>query len=232
VTGAPAAFSVCVPLHAQGETLGIFHLQSEPGSDMQDFDEDRQQLARMVADSVGLALANMKLRETLRQQSIRDPLTDLYNRRYMEESLERELRRSARNLRPVGVIMVDIDHFKRVNDAYGHEAGDAILQQLGRFLKRHIRGGDIACRFGGEEFVLILPEASLEQTARRAEQYRQDFNAMPLRYNDRAIESVTLSFGVASYPDYGDTSEDVLRAADAALYRAKHEGRDRVATAE
>ncbi len=227
------AFSVCVPLLAQGETLGILHLRPAPDDALHhELDESRQQLARLAADSVGLALANMKLRDTLRQQSIRDPLTDLYNRRYMEESLERELRRSARNLRPVGVIMLDLDHFKRVNDKYGHEAGDAVLQQLGYFLSQHLRGGDIACRFGGEEFILILPEASIEQTARRAEQYRQGFNATPLLYNGRAIESVTMSLGVASYPDYGSTSEAVLRAADTALYRAKHEGRDRVAVAE
>ena len=127
--------------------------------------------------------------------------------------------------------MLDIDHFKRVNDTYGHDAGDAVLRQLGHFLKEHTRGGDIACRYGGEEFILILPEASLEQTHACAEKYRQGFKALPLLHNGRLIDSTTLSFGVAAYPEHGTTREAVLRAADAALYRAKHEGRDRVAVA-
>ena len=184
-----------------------------------------------MADSVALAVANLNLRETLRQQSIRDPLTDLFNRRYMEESLERELRREGRSQKPVGIVMLDIDHFKRVNDTYGHDAGDAVLRQLGHFLKEHTRGGDIACRYGGEEFILILPEASLEQTHACAEKYRQDFKVLPLLHNGRLIDPITLSFGVAAYPEHGATREAVLRAADAALYSAKHEGRDRVVVA-
>ena len=184
-----------------------------------------------MADSVALALANLKLRETLRQQSIRDPLTNLFNRRYMEESLERELRREGRSQKPVGIVMLDIDHFKRVNDTYGHDAGDAVLRQLGHFLKEHTRGGDISCRYGGEEFILILPEASLEQTRLCAERYLQEFRALPMQHNGQMMASPTLSLGVAAYPDNGSTSDEVLLAADAALYSAKHEGRDRVAVA-
>ena len=224
-------FSICLPLLAHGETLGVLQLQSAPDAEDCSFDDSQQQLSNIVADSVALALANLNLRETLRQQSIRDPLTDLFNRRYMEESLERELRREGRSQKPVGIVMLDIDHFKRVNDTYGHDAGDAVLRQLGHFLKEHTRGGDIACRYGGEEFILILPEASLEQTHACAEKYRQDFKGLPLLHNGRLIDPITLSFGIATFPEHGATSEAVLRAADTALYRAKHEGRDRVAVA-
>ncbi len=226
------AFSACLPLLAHGETLGILHLQSASGTDKHPFDDTQQQLASIVADSVALALANLKLRETLRQQSIRDPLTDLFNRRYMEETLERELHRAARSQKPLGIIMMDVDHFKRINDTHGHNTGDAVLRQLGHFLKEHTRASDIACRFGGEEFTLILPDASLEQTRLRAEEYLKGFRDFFLQHEGGVlIDSPTLSIGVAAYPDHGSTSEDVLRAADAALYRAKHEGRDRIAVA-
>jgi diguanylate cyclase (GGDEF)-like protein/PAS domain S-box-containing protein len=223
---APPPFSVCMPLLAQGETLGVLHLRAASAANP--WDEAKEQLARVIADSIALALANLKLRETLRQQSIRDPLTELFNRRYMEESLERELLRSARTQRPVGIIMIDVDNFKKMNDAYGHDFGDAVLRQLGRFLKERTRGGDIACRYGGEEFTLILPEANLEQTRLRAEQHLQDFQAMPVHHNGQLITSPTLSLGVAAYPQHGAIAADVLKAADSALYRAKHEGRNRV----
>jgi len=224
-------FSACLPLLAHGETLGILNLQSAPGTDKPSFDDALEQLASIVADSVALALANLKLRETLRQQSIRDSLTDLFNRRYMEETLERELSRAARSQKPVGIIMLDVDHFKHINDTNGHHIGDSVLRQLGHFLKEHTRGSDIACRFGGEEFILILPEASLEQTRLCAERYLQEFRTLPMQHNGQMITSPTLSLGVAAYPDNGSTSDEVLRAADAALYSAKHEGRDRVAVA-
>jgi diguanylate cyclase (GGDEF)-like protein len=176
-------------------------------------------------------MANLNLREKLRQQSIRDPLTDLFNRRYMEESLERELLRAARDERPVGVIMLDIDCFKAINDLNGHGAGDAVLRQLGRFLKENIRGGDIASRYGGEEFTLILPDATLEQARERAEQLRLNFKNVPLSHGNQGIGSITLSFGVAAFPQHGQAGEQILRAADAALYRAKHAGRDQVQAA-
>lgn len=185
-----------------------------------------------MADGVALAVANLRLREALRQESIRDPLTDLFNRRYMEESLERKVLRALRNQQPVGIIMLDIDHFKRINDTYGHATGDAVLRQLGDFLKEHTRGDDIACRYGGEEFTLILPEATREQTRLRAEQLRQDFKTLRIQHGGQVLDLITLLFGVAAYPDHGTTRDAVLRAADTALYRAKHAGRDRVVVAE
>jgi diguanylate cyclase (GGDEF)-like protein len=195
-------------------------------------DETKRQLAYTVVEQAGMALSNLKLREALREQSIRDPLTGLYNRRYMEEALKQQMSRVTRQLHPIGIIMIDIDHFKDFNDTYGHTAGDALLRELGQFLQRRIRGEDIACRYGGEEFTLIMPDASLEAAQQRAEDLRQE--AIQLRVQDggQSPEAITLSLGVAIYPQHGQTIENVLRAADAALYRAKQEGRDRVIVAE
>ena len=150
--------SICVPLLAQGELLGVLHLKV--GAHGRAFDT-RFRFVMTVAEHVSLAIANLKLRETLRSQSIRDPLTGLFNRRYMEESLEREMRRAARGRHPVGIIMLDLDDFKGFNDAHGHDAGDTLLRMIGTTLQRSVRAEDIACRYGGEEFALILPEASL-----------------------------------------------------------------------
>lgn len=173
-----------------------------------------------------------QVEEALREQSVRDPLTGLFNRRYLEETLERELNRAERRSHPLGVIMIDIDRFKRFNDTYGHASGDELLRSLSSHMLQHIRGADIACRYGGEEFILILPETSLEVTLQRAEHIREDFNRLQTRDSDRTMISGTLSIGVAVFPDHGTTSAAVLRAADAALYRAKREGRDRVVVAD
>ncbi|MCT7951513.1 diguanylate cyclase [Ancylothrix sp. C2] len=215
----------CVPMMAQGETLGLFYLQApERGK----FTEAKQQLALTVAEHIALALANLRLRETLKNQSIRDPLTGLFNRRYLEESLERELLRAERQKHSVGVIMIDIDHFKKLNDTYGHEAGDIVLQELAVFLQGSIRASDIACRYGGEEFTLILPEATMEVTKQRAEQLREGAKHLHVHYRRQPIGRITLSLGVASFPAQASSASAVLRAADEALYKAKSAGRDRV----
>ncbi len=220
---------LCVPMMAQGEALGVLHLSVE-NSDC-DFSEDQQRLASTFAERVGLALANLKLREALRSQSIRDPLTGLYNRRYMEESLEREIRRAARNSKPVGAIMIDLDHFKRFNDTFGHEAGDMLLREFGNLARFRTRKEDIACRYGGEEFIIILPEASLENTLRRAEEIREAVSHLDLKSAGRPIGAVTASLGVAVFPNHADSVEALVRGADAALYEAKHRGRNRVVLA-
>jgi diguanylate cyclase (GGDEF)-like protein len=194
--------------------------------------ETKQRLAVTAAGHIALALANLRLRETLRMQSIRDPLTGLFNRRYMEESLARELRRAARNQRKLGAIMLDLDHFKRFNDTFGHEAGDALLRELGGFLRTRTRREDIACRYGGEEFVVILPEASIEATRQRAERLREEFKHLNVQHRGRSLGAVTLSLGVAVFPEHASTVEDIMRSADRALYRAKAEGRDRVVLGE
>jgi len=225
----PPLASLCLPMIAQGEILGVLHLRSSVADN---FHEANKQLCQTAADSVALALANLKLRETLREQSLHDSLTGLFNRRYLEVSLERELRRAVRYQASIGLIMIDIDHFKRFNDSFGHATGDALLRELGALLKRCIRGGDIACRYGGEEFLLLLPDASLETAQQRAEQVRLAVKQLQVSHQDQLVGPITLSLGVAAFPQHGSTTETLLQVADNALYRAKHQGRDRVFVAE
>jgi diguanylate cyclase (GGDEF)-like protein/PAS domain S-box-containing protein len=223
----------CVPLMAQGEALGIVSLQkmrsqASPEPSSPSSDEAARRLAIVFAEQVGLALGNLKLRESLRNQSICDALTGLFNRRYMEESLEREFSRAIRKKTGVAIIMVDIDHFKRFNDTHGHQAGDALLRSLGDLLKRGTRGQDIACRFGGEEFVLVLCESSLNGALQRAELLRQQVKQLSVESGGQLLGPVSISSGVAVFPDHGTSIGDVLKAADQAMYCAKREGRDRV----
>jgi diguanylate cyclase (GGDEF)-like protein len=167
-----------------------------------------------------------------RELSIRDPLTGLFNRRYLEETLTLEMIRAARKQHPIGVIMVDIDHFKRINDLHGHAAGDAVLVQMGDFLLTHVRSSDVICRYGGEEFILVLPEATRKITQMRAEQIREDARHLHVQYEEQTLEAFTLSLGVAVFPEHGSTYDVILRAVDTALYRAKRDGRDRVCVAD
>jgi len=170
---------------------------------------------------------NRILQEKLRDLAVRDPLTELFNRRYMEETLRRELSRSAREDRPLSLVMIDIDHFKQLNDTYGHPAGDLVLKELAALLLRHLRSEDIVCRFGGEEFVAILPGAPLMTAAQRAESWRLAFQELRIEYEDQVLTG-TLSMGIAEYPRHGATGEDLLFQADSAMYMAKRAGRNRV----
>ena len=227
---------LCVPLTAQGEVLGVLHLQSNPSASGQNIEaqilpSSAPRLAVTIADRISLALASIKLHEALRQQTIRDPLTSLFNRRYMQESLDREVRRAVRSKRPLGIVMLDIDHFKNFNDSFGHHAGDIMLREFGKLLTIHVRGEDIICRYGGEEFVLILPEASPEATRLRAEELRKATPLLKLESQGQYLGGVTISIGVAGFPDHGESAESLMRAVDQALYRAKAEGRDRVVVA-
>lgn len=217
--------TLCIPMIAQGETLGLLYLSAERTEDLS---IAKQQIARTVAEQVALAIANLRLRETLQSQSIRDPLTGLFNRRYLEEFLSQEIHRSQRNHYEIGIVMLDIDHFKHFNDTFGHDAGDVVLQEVGKLLKSQVRGSDVACRYGGEELTLIFPETSLEQTADRAEALREAIAQLQLNYSGKALGTITASLGVASFPDQGLTGEAIVQAADAALYRAKEAGRNRV----
>ncbi len=224
----PVAY-LCAPLVAQGEVLGVLHLRFGPaGPARERLVEGRKRLAITVAEHVALALASLNLRQTLREQAIRDPLTGLFNRRYMEETLERELWRARRSQSHLGIIMLDIDHFKRLNDAFGHAAGDALLSALGSYLRTHVRGEDIVCRYGGDEFTLILPWVPLEVTRWRAEDLREGIKQLRVEHRHQLLGPVAVSMGVADFPEHGQTGEEVLRAADVALYRAKSKGRDRV----
>ena len=226
--------SLCMPLMAQGEALGILHLQvprieARPQEPTLRYSaEAEQRLTAVLAEQIALALANLKLRESLRNQSIRDTLTGLFNRRYMEESLEREMSRAHRNQKYLAVIMMDIDRFKHFNDTFGHQAGDTLLRALGDCLKKRTRGQDIACRYGGEEFALVLSDTSLDAALQRAEILREEVKQLDVQYAGQVLGTVSLSMGVAIFPDHGLTATEILRAADQALYQAKHEGRDRV----
>jgi diguanylate cyclase (GGDEF)-like protein/PAS domain S-box-containing protein len=168
--------------------------------------------------------ANMLLQE----QAIRDPLTGLHNRRYLDETLPRELQRAERQGQPVGIIMLDIDHFKRFNDTYGHDAGDTVLRAVGAFLQQHTRGADIACRYGGEEFTLVLPGASLADARQRAEELRTRVQTLVVQHGGQALEKVTASLGVAIFRTHGTTADALVSTADQALYQAKRNGRNRV----
>lgn len=223
----PPSGYVCVPMMAQGEALGLLcHLLGRDPADAGL--EYERKLALTVAEHLSLALANLGLRETLRNQSIRDPLTGLYNRRYLDATLERELLRAARGGHEVAVLAIDIDHFKAFNDAHGHAAGDALLQALGAMFTAHVRGEDLVCRTGGEEFLFVMPEAGRQAAMARAELLRAA--ASTLRHA-RLPAAVTLSIGVAVFPGDGRTGDAAVRAADDALYAAKDAGRDRVVVA-
>ncbi len=225
--GQPGWSSACIPLSTQRDVAGVLSLRTEGA-----LPPSRMQLARTVTDAVVLSLDNLQLRESLQQQSHSDPLTGLSNRRSMQEMLDRELTRARRTGRPLGLCMVDVDHFKRFNDTWGHEAGDAVLVEVGKALKAAVRSTDLVARFGGEEFTVILPESPLPATIRRAEALRLACQALRLRHLGHDLPQITISVGVAELPDHASVGEDLLRQADAALYQAKQGGRNRVAVAE
>lgn len=221
---------LCVPLAAQGEAIGILHLR-DAGRDADRRLAAKRELAILVAEQVGLALGSLKLRESLRSQSVRDPLTGLFNRRYLEETLAREERRALRAGSSIGVILFDVDNFKRLNDTFGHDAGDKVLRSLGGVLQAQVRDADIACRYGGEEFILALPGAGLEVTRERAEALRTEAQQLHVSIPGQALPSVSISVGVAVFPDHGATWRTAIQEADRALYRAKQGGRNRVVIA-
>lgn len=223
---------LCLPLVAQGETLGVLHVEG-PDADAQAGAEDGTmsdlvRRAGAVGERLALAIANIRLRDALRRQSIRDPLTGLFNRRYMEESLEREFRRAVRLDQPLSVVLLDIDLFKQFNDTFGHQAGDTVLRALGDLLSRCTRVEDVACRYGGEEFAIILNGGGVDEATQWAERVREELKHLVVKHANQVVGTLTLSFGVASYPQHADAAEKLIQAADQALYRAKTEGRDRI----
>ncbi|BFM40014.1 PAS domain-containing protein [Synechocystis sp. LKSZ1] len=220
--------SLCLPLVAQGEIIGLFYLCSVVVGSL---NENRRQLARTLAEQIGSAVANITLRERLQQQSIRDPLTNLFNRRYLQEMLAKEIARAQRHHYPVGIILLDLDHFKQFNDTLGHEAGDIVLVAVGQLLKEIIRESDTACRYGGEELLLVLPETSPTEAAQKAEDIRLAIAQLRLSYHGQTLPPLTVSLGVASIPQHGLQADAVIQSADLALYQAKAEGRNRVVLA-
>jgi diguanylate cyclase (GGDEF)-like protein/PAS domain S-box-containing protein len=221
---------LCVPILAQGEALGIVHFQATDQSPA--FADSELSHKTTFAGQVGLSIANIRLREALRSQSVKDPLTGLYNRRYLEEMLDREIRRAVRAEQSLGILMLDLDHFKKFNDTYGHDAGDTVLRDAGAFLTKSIRVEDTVCRFGGEEFVIVLPTANAEAGRSRAERIRSKLRELTVLHQGQSLGRITVSIGVAALPANGTSAAELLAAADAALYRAKRDGRDQVVVAE
>lgn len=228
---------ICVPVIAQGDMIGMLHIQYAQvptdftADEVEHHYNARRRLAIITADNLALALVSLKLREALKQQSVKDPLTQLYNRRYMSDSLEREFARCRRASWELSVILIDIDHFKRYNDEFGHDAGDLVLKELAEFIRCHMRAEDIACRFGGEEFLLLLPGAALDEAKKRAEQLREGVKQLNIRYQGARLNNIAISAGVAACPANGENETALFKASDRALYLAKQNGRDKVCVA-
>jgi len=222
-TSAPGPY-VCVPLIAQGELLGTLHLQAQTTS----AEAPSSWLAESLAQRTAGAISRIQREALLRAQATRDPLTGLHNRRFLEETLALEEIRAKRHGARIGLMVLDVDLFKRFNDTFGHDAGDALLRALGRTIRSQVRKGDIPCRFGGEEFVIVLPGADLDITVARAEALRLAVRELNLTHGGQALGPVTVSIGVACYPRHGSNCQAVLKVADQALYAGKHAGRDRV----
>ena len=222
-----AVATACLPLSAHGDLLGWLYLSGPGSGPLQGIAQ-----ATHAVEQLSLALANMRLKDDLLHQSIRDPLTGLFNRRYLEESLGREIARCQRRELPVAVLMLDLDNFKTFNDQHGHPGGDALLSAFGRLLQSSCRPEDIACRFGGEEFVIVLPEASAEIGMERARSILAATSQMVVAHMARPLGRVTTSIGMAAMPTDGSNASALLEAADKALYAAKRAGRNRVQQAE
>lgn len=210
----------CVPLMAQGEPLGVLTLGGATQVDLE--------LAEAFSEQVSLGVSNLSLRESLRQQSLVDALTGLHNRRFLDETLRRELLRAGRKQLEVAVVLLDVDHFKRFNDTFGHEAGDMVLRHLAVEMKRSVRASDLACRFGGEEFALVMPEISREDAIERCEMLRLSVSRLQVRYGGQPLGPINISLGLAWFPVDGEQMEPLLQAADLALYQAKRGGRNRL----
>jgi diguanylate cyclase (GGDEF)-like protein len=220
---------LCVPLVTHDELVGLVHLEGlarETGAR-----DEQEQLAVTVAEQLALALRNTRLRDTLRRQSVLDPLTGLFNRRYFDETLRRELARARRMASPLSLVVLDVDHFKRVNDGFGHAAGDAVLRAIAQLVRQSIRYCDVACRYGGEELVILMPDCAQPDAVRRAESLRADIAGAPPMNDGAGPDTITASFGVAEFPLHGPDADALFRAADQAMYRAKREGRNRVVRA-
>ena len=217
---------LCVPLTGQSGTIGLLCLTGASRKSMSSV--TRQQLAVTVGETIKLSLYNLKLREDLREQVIHDPLTGLCNRRYLDESLSRELHRAQRGKSPLSIVMLDLDHFKPFNDTFGHDAGDALLRELAQVIQNKLRKSDICCRYGGDEFVLVLPDSSLADTQQRVEQICVAVKEKQIRNGGPLLDAITISAGVVGLPEHGSTAAELLQAADNAMYAAKQAGRNRI----
>jgi diguanylate cyclase (GGDEF)-like protein len=221
--------AMCAPLLAQGTALGVLHLVGTP--EVGDLSPLAQRLAIAAAEACALALASIRLREKLAGQSLRDSLTGLYNRRYAEETLEREIARAKREESALTVVMIDLDHFKNFNDEFGHDGGDAALREAATLFAESVRTSDVVSRVGGEEFLLLLPGAASEDARRKVDKMRERLKKLEVFHRGQRLPVLTFSAGAASFPEDGKAADTLLRAADRALYEAKHAGRDQTAVA-
>ena len=220
------AATVCVPMLDAGECFGLLVLRAPGGM----LPPGIQKLARPFAHQVALALSNLRLQETLRSAAVTDSLTGLYNRRCIGESLTVELLSGGNPNARVGVILIDVDHFKRFNDTWGHGGGDALLQQFARLMQDLFDGDDdIVCRYGGEEFLIVLANVSAEALHTRAVRLLERVHGLTVQCDGHLVTGITASAGIAISPGHGTSIEGLIAAADAALYAAKSAGRDRVA---
>jgi diguanylate cyclase (GGDEF)-like protein/PAS domain S-box-containing protein len=224
-TKTPTSGYLCLPMVVQGEMLGLFHLET-PTRMSPDQAINWKQKAVTVTEGVKISLSNLKLRELMHRQANHDPLTGLFNRRYLDDTLPRELNQARRKNEPVSVAMLDIDHFKKFNDTFGHEAGDLILQELGHLFKEGLRKSDIACRYGGEEFVIVLFDSKQEESLKRFEGIREQINNLQIRYREQLLGRMTVSIGIVESTGNFMTAEELVASADKALYTAKRAGRD------
>jgi diguanylate cyclase (GGDEF)-like protein len=215
-----------MPMMARGEVFGLLLVHAE-GDNATTRLAEVKGITTALGDAMSLALSNIALREKLRNQALRDPLTGLYNRRFMEDTLDRLVHLSDRNQKPIAAIMIDLDHFKALNDQHGHAMGDAVLRGVATAITGGLRQSDVACRYGGEELIVLLPDCDLECAAVKAEMLRQRIEALSGIHGAR----VTASLGVASIPEAASRAADLVATADSALYRAKQAGRNRVAVA-
>jgi len=224
----PRAGYLCVPLTVQGETLGVLCvLGAEAWSGEHRIGQQRLVVA--VGEAIKMSLSNLKLQAKLREQAIRDPLTGLLNRRFLEETLARDVYRAQRRNYPLCVVMLDLDDFKRFNDTYGHHIGDLFLRELGKGMRETLRKSDISCRYGGDEFLVVLPDASLPDAQKRVEQICAMVKEIQSRHGESRTVTMTMSAGIAQAGLHAFDPGELLRAADKALYAAKAAGRDRVA---
>ncbi|MCB1992725.1 MAG: GGDEF domain-containing protein, partial [Geminicoccaceae bacterium] len=229
------ASTLCIPLTAHGETLGLLSLVAVPpaaGAAVEGTTAPAERLAAMLAQQLGLTLASLRIREVLKEQSIRDPLTGVFNRRYLDVVAPKEIAQALRAGREMALAMVDIDHFKAFNDRHGHQGGDAALVAVAGFLQASIRLGDWLFRYGGEEFLLLLQAMDRAALAQQLERLRQGTAAVAARVDGQDLPPVTISIGAAICPDHGQSLEHLLASADRALYAAKQGGRNRVRLAE
>ena len=226
-------FYACLPVQGQGQVLGMLHLEVNLGSELSpELRDEIERRMRAVVDNIGPALANLKLRDSLRSLSLRDALTGLYNRRYMDDALQRELHRAARAGNTLCLMMIDIDHFKRFNDTFGHDAGDFALASVAQLIPKNMRSSDLACRYGGEEFSVFMPDATLAIAIERAELLREAIRSLNLTHDSRTLPAPTISIGIAVFPTHGGSAAHLLKSADNALYQAKHLGRNQVCVSQ